>query len=105
MSPDPTEWVSSTLTSEGLTPLPSAQQFGKTGFIVEATDKTDAAKVTVTARYTGQDKYEHWNEARRLADQVMDVLWKNGAWFEEIEGHEPACVFEAYLPADRTTEK
>jgi hypothetical protein len=35
----------------------------------------------------------------------MGVLEKHGAWFEEIDGHEPACVFEAYLPTDRTTEK
>lgn len=107
MLPDPTEWVSSTLASEGLAPLPSAQAggFAETGFTVEATDKTDAAKVTVTARFTGQDKYDHWNEARRLANQVMDVLEKRGAWFEEIDGQEPDCVFEVYVPADRATEQ
>ncbi|MET8681988.1 hypothetical protein ABZW18_31530 [Streptomyces sp. NPDC004647] len=50
------------------------------------------------AQFTGQDKYEHWGEAQALAYRLMRALEQRGAGLEEIDGHEPNCVFEVYPP-------
>ena len=95
------EWVTQHLTAAGFTPLPSlrpGEYFKTTGFAVEASDDPDAARVTVTARYTGQDSDEHWGEAQALTDRLMDVLEPLGVGFEEIDGREPNCAFDAYPP-------
>ncbi|MFF5019530.1 hypothetical protein [Streptomyces sp. NPDC001165] len=107
MSSATVTWALSTLARQGLTPLGAekARGFTETGFIVEEADKPDAARVTVTARFTGQDKYDHWGESHKLANRLMGVLEENGAGFEEIEGHEPNCVFDVFPPADRAAEK
>ncbi|MDW6058206.1 hypothetical protein SAZ11_08910 [Streptomyces sp. FXJ1.4098] len=60
-----------------------------------------AARVAATTRYTGQDKYDHWGEADRLANRLMDALERHGASFEEIGGHEPNSVFNAYPPTSQ----
>lgn len=94
-------WVTQQLTAAGFTPLPSlrpGQYFETTGFAVEASTSPDAARVTVTARFTGQDQYEQWGEAHALANKLMDVLEPLGVGFEEINGREPNCAFDAYPP-------
>lgn len=95
-------WVTQRLAAAGFTALPSLRPgayFETTGFAVEASSAPNVARVTVTARYTGQDKYEHWGEAQALANKLMDVLEPLGVGFEEIEGQEPNCAFDAYPPA------
>jgi hypothetical protein len=95
-------WVTERLTAAGFTPLPSltpGEYFVTTGFAVEASDTPDAARVTVTARFTGQDGYEQWGEAQAFANKLMDVLEPLGVGFEEIEGREPNCAFDAYPPS------
>lgn len=97
----PAEWVTRQLTAAGFTPLPSLQPgdyFKTTGFAVAASDIPGAARVTVTARFTGQDKFDHWGEAQALANKLMDVLEPLGVGFEEIDGREPNCAFDAYPP-------
>lgn len=96
-------WVTQRLAAAGFTALPSlrpGEYFRTTGFAVEASGDPRAARVTVTACFTGQDKYEHWGEAQALANKLMDVLEPLGVGFEEIEGREPNCAFDAYLPVD-----
>jgi hypothetical protein len=97
----PVEWVTHQLTTAGFTPLPSLQPseyFTTTGFAVAASDAPGAARVTVTARFTGQDGYEQRGEAQALTNKLMDVLEPLGVGFEEIEGREPNCAFDAYPP-------
>lgn len=73
--------------------------FTLTGFWVEpSTSYEGAARVTVTALFTGQDKYDHWNEACALANQLMDVLQAGGYGFEEETDREPNSVFHAFPP-------
>lgn len=96
------EWVTRRLTKAGFTPLPSlrpSEYFSTTGFAVEASDDPGAARVTVTARLAEQDAYDHWGEAQNLANKLMDVLEPLGVGFEEIEGREPNCAFDAYPPS------
>lgn len=93
-------WVTQQLAAAGFTALPSlrpGEYFETTGFAVEASPPR-AARVTVTARYTGQDAYEQWGEAQALANKLMDVLEALGSGFEEIEGREPNCAFDVYPP-------
>lgn len=97
---NPVEWITQRLTAAGFTPLPSlrpGEYFKTTGFAVEASTP-GAARVTVTARFTGQDAYEQWGEAQTLANKLMDVLEPLGVGFEEIDGREPNCAFDAYPP-------
>lgn len=97
---NPVEWITQRLTAAGFTPLPSlrpGEYFKTTGFAVEASTP-GAARVTVTARFTGQDAYEQWGEAQALANKLMDVLEPLGVGFEEIDGREPNCAFDAYPP-------
>lgn len=99
---NPTAWVTEQLGAAGFTPLPSltpGEYFVTTGFAVEASSAPDAARVTVTARYVGQDAYEQWGEANELANKLMDVLEPLGVGFEEIDGREPNCAFDAYPPS------
>ena len=99
---DASAWVAERLAAAGFTALPSlrpGEYFETTGFAVEPSSVPNAARVTVTARFTGQDKYEQWGEAQALANKLMDVLEPLGVGFEEIEGREPNCAFDAYLPA------
>lgn len=94
-------WVTEQLAAAGYTALPSlrpGEYFETTGFAVAASGAPNAARVTVTARFTGQDKYEQWGEAQELANKLMDVLEPLGVGFEEIEGREPNCAFDAYPP-------
>jgi hypothetical protein len=94
-------WVTQQLADAGFTALPSlrpGEYFETTGFAVEASTDPNAARVTVTARFTGQDKYEQWGEAQALANKLMDVLEPLGVGFEEINGREPNCAFDAYPP-------
>lgn len=96
------EWVTHQLTAAGFTPLPSlrpSEYFSTTGFAVGASDNPGAARVEVTALYTGQDAYDQWGEAQNLANKLMDVLETLGVGFEEIEGREPNCAFDAYPPS------
>lgn len=96
----PVEWVTQRLATAGYTALPSlrpGEYFKTTGFAVEASTP-GAARVTVTARFTGQDADEHWGEAWNLANKLMDVLEPLGVGFEEIDGREPNCAFDAYPP-------
>jgi hypothetical protein len=100
----PTAWVTQQLTAAGFLPLQSlrpSEYFTTTGFAVEAASDARAARVTVTARYTGQDAYEQWGEAQALANKLMNVLESLGVGFEEIEGREPNCAFDAYPPNER----
>lgn len=103
MTTQGTAWATAVLAAEGFTPLASlkpSEYFTVTGFIVEDANEPRAAKVTVTARSTGQqDKYDHWNDAQQLANRLMDALERQGATFEDIPGREPNCVFETYMPA------
>ncbi|MET7457699.1 hypothetical protein ABZT03_38790 [Streptomyces sp. NPDC005574] len=95
-------WVTQQLAAAGFTALPSlrpGEYFKTTGFAVAASSAANAARVTVTARFTGQDKYEQWGEAQALANKLMDVLEPLGVGFEEIEGREPNCAFDAYPPS------
>lgn len=97
----PVEWVTQRLTAAGFTPLSSLQPgdyFKTTGFAVAASSAPGAARVTVTARFTGQDGYDQWGEAQNLANKLMDVLEPLGVGFEEIDGREPNCAFDAYPP-------
>lgn len=97
----PVEWVTQQLAAAGFTPLPSlrpGEYFETTGFAVAASDTPGAARVTVTARFTGQDGYGQWGEAQNLANKLMDVLEPLGVGFEEIDGREPNCAFDAYPP-------
>ncbi|MEU5596837.1 hypothetical protein [Streptomyces sp. NPDC020298] len=99
---DAVAWVTQQLAAAGFTALPSlrpSEYFETTGFAVEASSVAGAARVTVTARFTGQDKYEQWGEAQALANKLMDVLEPLGVGFEEIEGREPNCAFDAYPPS------
>lgn len=94
-------WVTQQLAAAGFTALPSlrtGEYFETTGFAVEASSTPDAARVTVTARFTGQHKYDQWGEAQAFANKLMDVLERLGTGFEEIEGREPNCAFDAYPP-------
>lgn len=97
----PVEWVTQQLAAAGFTPLSSLQPgdyFKTTGFAVAASSAPGAARVTVTARFTGQDGYDQWGEAQNLANKLMDVLEPLGVGFEEIDGREPNCAFDAYPP-------
>jgi hypothetical protein len=97
----PVEWVTQQLATAGYTALPSlrpGEYFETTGFAVETASVPGAARVTVTARFTGQDAYEQLGEAQALANKLMDVLEPLGVGFEEIEGREPNCAFDAYPP-------
>lgn len=99
---DAATWVTKQLAAAGFSALPSlrpGQYFETTGFAVEASSTPGAARVTVTARFTGQDQYEQWGEAQALANKLMDVLEPLGVEFEEIEGREPNCAFDAHPPA------
>jgi hypothetical protein len=99
---EPATWVTQQLAAAGFTALPSlhpGQYFETTGFAVEASNAPNAARVTVTARFTGQDQYEQWGEAHALANKLMDVLEPLGVGFEEIDGREPNCAFDAYPPS------
>lgn len=101
---DAAAWVTGRLAAAGFTALPSlrpGEYFRTTGFAVEASTAPDAARVTVTARYTGQDADEQWGEANELANKLMDVLEPLGVGFEEIDGREPNCAFDAYPPASK----
>jgi hypothetical protein len=94
-------WTTEQLAASGFTPLPSlrpAEYFETTGFAVEASSTPTAARVAVTARFTGQVGYEQWGEAQALANKLMDVLEPLGVGFEEIEGREPNCAFDVYPP-------
>jgi hypothetical protein len=94
-------WVAQQLAAAGFTPLSSlhpSEYFSVTGFAVEDGGDPNAARVTVTAQFTGQDQYKQWGEARRLAGRLMDVLQPLGVGFEEIKGREPNCAFDAYPP-------
>lgn len=98
----PAAWVTQQLADAGFIALPSlrpSEYFTTTGFAVEPSSKPEAARVTVTARYAEQDKYEQWGEAQALANKLMDVLEPLGVGFEEIEGREPNCAFDAYPPS------
>lgn len=95
-------WVTQQLAAAGFAALPSlrpGEYFETTGFAVEASGTPGAARVTVTARFTGQDAYEQWGEAQTLANKLMDVLEPLGVGFEEVDGREPNCAFDAYPPA------
>lgn len=95
------EWVTQQLATAGYTALPSlrpGEYFKTTGFAV-ASSTQGAARVTVTARFTGQDAYAQWGEAQTLANKLMDVLEPLGVGFEEIDGREPNCAFDAYPPS------
>ncbi|MER7623932.1 hypothetical protein [Streptomyces sp. NPDC126503] len=71
--------------------------FESTGFFVEPSPVyNDAARVTVTAKFTSQDKYDQWNEARRLAYRLQNALIAAGYAFEDEDGVEPNCVFHAF---------
>jgi hypothetical protein len=99
---DAVTWVTQRLAAAGFTALPSlhpGKYFETTGFAVEPSNVPGAARVTVTARFTGQDKYEQWGEAQTLANKLMDVLEPLGVGFEEVEDREPNCAFDAYPPA------
>ena len=99
---DAATWVTQQLAAAGFTALPSlrpGEYFKTTGFAVEAGSTPGAARVTVTARYVGQDAYEQWGEANDLANKLMDVLEPLGVGFEEVEGREPNCAFDAYPPS------
>lgn len=106
MATSSAEWVVGALASEGLTPVPrdALRGLAATGFSVEDAGEPGAARVTVVAQYTGQDKYDQWGQAQRLANQVMDALERHGAGFEEIDGREPSCVFDVYPPTGRYSE-
>lgn len=94
-------WVTQQLAAAGFTALPSlrpSEYFETTGFAVGPSSAPNAARVTVTARFTGQDKYDQWGEAQALANKLMDVLEPLGVGFEEIDGREPNCAFDAYPP-------
>jgi hypothetical protein len=94
-------WITEQLAAAGFAALPSlrpSEYFETTGFAVEASNIPGAARVTVTARFTGQDGYEQWGEAQALANKLMDVLEPLGVGFEEIEGREPNCAFDVYPP-------
>lgn len=98
---DAVTWAAEQLAAAGFTPLPSlrpSEYFSTTGFAVAASSAPGAARVEVTARYTGQDKYEQWGEAQELANKLMDVLEPLGVGFEEIDGREPNCAFDVYPP-------
>ena len=97
-----TTWVTQQLAAAGFTALPSlrpSEYFKTTGFAVEPGNDPDAARVTVTARFIGQDAYGQWGEAQELANKLMDVLEPLGAGFEEIGGREPNCAFDVYPPS------
>lgn len=97
-------WVTQQLAAAGFTALASlrpGEYFETTGFAVEAASTPNAARVTVTARFAGQDKYDQWGEAQALANNLMDVLEPLGVGFEEVEGREPNCAFDAYPPASK----
>jgi len=82
-------WVTQQLAAAGFTALPSlrpGQYFETTGFAVEPSSAPSAARVTVTARFTGQDGYEQWGEAQALASELMDVLEPLGVGFEGLRG-------------------
>ena len=99
---DAAAWVTGQLAAAGFTPLPSlrpSEYFSTTGFAVEASSTPNAARVTVTARFTGQDAYEQWGEAQALANKLMDVLEPLGVGFEAIDGREPNCAFDAHPPS------
>lgn len=102
MTIDPVGWATAAFAREGLTPIPREElrRMTVTGFSVEAASEHGAARVTVSARYAGQDKYVQWDEAQRLANRLMDVLEKHGAQFEEITAREPNCAFDAFPPTD-----
>jgi hypothetical protein len=95
-------WVTQQLTAAGFTSLPSlrpSEYFSTTGFAIKDGSAPNVARVTVTARFTGQEGYEQWGEAQALANKLMDVLEPLGVGFEEIEGREPNCAFDVYPPS------
>ncbi|WP_460071100.1 hypothetical protein [Streptomyces sp. YKOK-I1] len=99
---DAAEWVTQQLAAAGYTALPSlrpAEYFTTTGFAVKASSAPGAARVEVTAHYTGQGSYEQWGQAQTLANRLMDVLEPLGAGFEEIDGREPNCAFDVWPPS------
>ena len=101
-------WVAQQLAAAGFTALPSlrpSEYFKTTGFAIEPATDPNAARVTVTARYTGQDGYDQWGEAQNLANKLMDVLEPLGVGFEEIGGREPNCAFDAYPPPSTAPER
>lgn len=96
-----TQWTADALAAEGMTPLPSlgpGQYFQTTGFFIENGAEPGTARVTVTAKFRGQDSYEHLAEAERLANHLMDILERHGATFEEIQDREPNCAFDVHTP-------
>lgn len=102
---DAAAWVTQQLAAAGFTALPSlrpGEYFKTTGFAVEASTP-GAARVTVTARFAGQNAYEQWGEAQALANKLMDVLEPLGVGFEEIDGREPNCAFDAYPPNEESS--
>lgn len=94
---DARTWVEEILTAAGHSPLPDGQPpFTATGYTVSEGQQPGTAVVTVTARYTGQDKYEDWGTAWQLANRLMDELQRLGAGLEERAGQEPNCVFTVH---------
>ncbi|MEU3447237.1 hypothetical protein AB0H29_08400 [Streptomyces thermolilacinus] len=96
---DARTWVESTLHSEGHVPLPAGHtRFTDTGFTVGDGPQPGTATLTATAKFTGQDKYEHWGEAQTLAYRLLGVLTAAGAGWEDGPGREPDHVLTIYPP-------
>jgi len=92
----------SILRNASLTPLPTdaARGFGTSGFTVEPGPEEGSVRVTGIAKFTGQDKYDHWNEARIIAQKAVDVLERQGAGWAELDGHEPNWAVDVFLPSE-----
>lgn len=96
-----TDHALATLRAAGLTPLTpeQARHFQNSGFTVTSGPEPDVVRVTGTAKFTGQDQYDQWNEARLIAQKAVDALERQGAGWEEVDGREPNWVVDVYLPS------
>lgn len=92
----------SILRTVDLTPLSveEARGFKASGFTVQPGPEEDSVRITGVAKFTGQDKYDHWNEARTLAQKAVDVLERRGAGWGELDGQEPNWVVDVFLPSE-----
>ena len=100
---DARAWVEDALRDNGHHPLPlGCRLMTETGFTVAEGPHPGTATLTATARFTGQDAYDHWDEAQELGHRLLDVLERLGATSEEVHGREPNHVVTVYPPSDRS---
>lgn len=94
--------AASILRTAGLTPLAAdeARGFRSSGFTVEPGPEEDSVRITGVAKFTSQDKYDQWNEARIIAQKAVDVLERQGAGWGELDGREPNWVVDVFLPSE-----